>query len=46
MGVEAADELRVGDEAAPSFAHEAGLVKRGGMRWDAKEDLFEEVVVV
>ena len=43
---EAAEESRVGDEAAPALADEGGAWKGGGLRREAEEDLGEEVVVL
>lgn len=43
---EAADELGIGDEAAPALAYEGGAGEGGRPRREADEDLPEEVVVV
>jgi len=46
VGAEAAEEGRVGEEAAPALADEGGAREGGGERREAEEDLPVEVVVV
>uniref|UniRef100_A0A0D9X0D0 DUF834 domain-containing protein n=1 Tax=Leersia perrieri TaxID=77586 RepID=A0A0D9X0D0_9ORYZ len=46
VGVEAAEEGRVGDEAAPLLAGEGGAREGGGLGREADEDLREEVIVL
>jgi hypothetical protein len=45
-GAEAADEMGVGDDAAPAFADGSGAGEGGGVRRKAEEDLGEDVIVV
>jgi len=43
---EAAEELWVGENAAPALANEGGAWEGGRERREAKEDLAEEVIIV
>jgi hypothetical protein len=42
---EAAEEVRVREEAAPALADEPGAEKRRRQRREAEEDLLEQVIV-
>lgn len=44
VGMEAAEEFGVGDEALPALAHNTNTGEGGGLWWEAKEDLKEEVI--
>lgn len=43
---EAAEELGVGEDAAPALAHRRCTGERGWLRREAEEDLTEEVLVL
>jgi hypothetical protein len=45
VAAEAVEEAGVGGEAAPALADECRAGEGGGLRWEAEEDLAEEVVV-
>jgi hypothetical protein len=45
VAAEAADEARVGGEAAPALADEGRAGKGGGLRREAEEDLAEKIFV-
>lgn len=46
VGAEAAEEDRAGDEAALALADEGGAEEGRRLRWEAEEDLGEEIVVI
>jgi hypothetical protein len=46
VDAESAEESRVGDEEAPALADDGGAWEGGGLRWEAEEDLSEQIVDV
>ena len=43
--IEATEELGLGEEASPTLANGRGVWEGGRLRWEAEEDLPEEIFV-